>query len=209
MSRTCDSRVRATPLSTLRTWPDNPRTIAPDRLEDLKRALAADAEMLFPLRVGDLVELGVGALVRRVVDEHVDAPERLDSLVDDAPAVARIGQVTAYERCQAAFLLDPAGGLGRVLVFLEVGDQDVRAFPGKCDGDSPPDPAVAAGDDRLLPLEPPVAGIELLAVVRQRIHQGRQPGRALLLRVDCVSRRGHFLATPRTRRRENTPRGRR
>ena len=33
-------------LSSLRCWPENPRTIRPERLEDLKRALVVDREML-------------------------------------------------------------------------------------------------------------------------------------------------------------------
>jgi DNA modification methylase len=40
-------RVVATALSALRLWPENPRTIAPGRLDDLKRALEADGEMLW------------------------------------------------------------------------------------------------------------------------------------------------------------------
>ena len=34
------------PLERLRCWPENPRTIRPERLEQLKRALADDPEML-------------------------------------------------------------------------------------------------------------------------------------------------------------------
>src|SRR5205814_542402 len=34
------------PLERLRCWPGNPRTIRPERLEQLKQALAADPEML-------------------------------------------------------------------------------------------------------------------------------------------------------------------
>ena len=40
------SAVAELPLSALRPWPDNPRRIAPARLEELKQALAADREML-------------------------------------------------------------------------------------------------------------------------------------------------------------------
>jgi DNA modification methylase len=38
--------ARALPLASLRPWPDNPRTIRPERLDDLKRALEADPGML-------------------------------------------------------------------------------------------------------------------------------------------------------------------
>src|SRR5689334_22416790 len=37
---------RELPLTVLRAWPENPRSIRPDRLADLKRALEADREML-------------------------------------------------------------------------------------------------------------------------------------------------------------------
>src|SRR5947207_12255747 len=40
------SVVSEQPLERLRCWPENPRTIRPERLEQLKRALAADPEML-------------------------------------------------------------------------------------------------------------------------------------------------------------------
>jgi DNA modification methylase len=40
------SAVTETPLDRLRCWPENPRRIRPERLEQLKRALAADPEML-------------------------------------------------------------------------------------------------------------------------------------------------------------------
>ncbi len=39
-------RAAETPLSQLRVWPENPRFIAPPRLEELKRSLEVDREML-------------------------------------------------------------------------------------------------------------------------------------------------------------------
>lgn len=51
MSRTNDlsqvvSPVQEHPLAELRCWPENPRTIRPDRLDDLKQALMADRDQL-------------------------------------------------------------------------------------------------------------------------------------------------------------------
>ena len=43
----CVGAVREVPLGQLRLWPGNPRRIAPARLEDLKRALLDDPEMLW------------------------------------------------------------------------------------------------------------------------------------------------------------------
>ena len=40
------SAVSELPLERLRCWPENPRTIRPERLEQLKLALTADPEML-------------------------------------------------------------------------------------------------------------------------------------------------------------------
>jgi hypothetical protein len=40
------SALAELPLERLRCWPENPRKIRPERLEQLKRALAADPEML-------------------------------------------------------------------------------------------------------------------------------------------------------------------
>jgi DNA modification methylase len=39
--------IRAVPLESLRAWSENPRTITPERLQDLKRALQSDPEMLW------------------------------------------------------------------------------------------------------------------------------------------------------------------
>jgi len=40
------SPVAELPLKQLRLWPENPRTITPERLEQLKQALSQDREML-------------------------------------------------------------------------------------------------------------------------------------------------------------------
>jgi len=52
--------VQETPLERLRPWPENPRRIRPERLEDLKRALLADREMLW---ARPLVALADGTVI--------------------------------------------------------------------------------------------------------------------------------------------------
>jgi len=47
VSRLRGPGVVAMPVAGLRVWPENPRSIAPRRLEDLKQALSADPEMLW------------------------------------------------------------------------------------------------------------------------------------------------------------------
>src|SRR5438874_817747 len=48
------------PLERLRCWPGNPRSIRPERLEQLKQALAADPEML---RARPLLALPDGTVI--------------------------------------------------------------------------------------------------------------------------------------------------
>src|SRR3954462_7132369 len=78
-------------------------------------------------------------------------------------------------------LLHPAPGFLRVLVLIEVADQQVRAFARERDGDRAADAAVTAGDDRHLVLETPVTDVALLAVIGPRRHLLFRAGRRLLL----------------------------
>ena len=52
--------VAEVPLERLRPWPQNPRRIRPERLEDLKRALSEDREML---RARPLLALPDGTVI--------------------------------------------------------------------------------------------------------------------------------------------------
>src|SRR5581483_8259812 len=135
----------------------------------------------------------VRALVRGVVDEDVDAAEGRDRLLDHVAAVRRIGQIAGKEHGSPPRLLEPARGLTRVVVLLEVGDGDVGALACKRDRHSPPDPAVRARGKRPLPLEPPVAHIALLAVIRRRLHLVGATGRPLLLSQHLI---GHGSVLP-------------
>src|SRR2546429_3206788 len=54
------SALAELPLERLRCWPENPRTIRPKRLEQLKRALADDPEML---RARPLLALPDGTVI--------------------------------------------------------------------------------------------------------------------------------------------------
>jgi hypothetical protein len=78
-------------------------------------------------------------LLRRVTDQDIDSSELRDGGVDDRAAVCRVGQVARHEHRLAAGLLYPAGGLPRVVVLVEVGDEHVGAFPGERDGHGPAD----------------------------------------------------------------------
>ena len=82
-----------------------------------------DGERPVPLLVGDVLELVVRHLLRCVADQDVDLAELGDGGTDDGPAVSRVGQVPGYEHRLTASLLDPAGGLVRVVVLVQVRDE--------------------------------------------------------------------------------------
>jgi hypothetical protein len=54
------SQQRELPLTELRPWPENPRSIRPDRLADLKKALEADPDML---KARPLIALPTGTVI--------------------------------------------------------------------------------------------------------------------------------------------------
>src|SRR5205085_466496 len=80
-----------------------------------------------------------------------------------------------------ARLLDVAGGLLRVLVLVEIGDEDVGALAGEGDGDRAADAGIGAGDDRRLAGQLAGPAVALLPVVGLRGHLAQRAGRGLLL----------------------------
>ena len=70
-------------------------------------------------------------LVGGVVHQDVDPAEFLDSSRDDVTAMLRIGYVASDEDGPAAGILDEPGGLLRVVVLLQIGDQDIAALPAR------------------------------------------------------------------------------
>src|SRR5919107_2699977 len=87
-------------------------------------------------------------LVGGVVDEDVYPPELFRGLLHDVLAVGLVPDVAWHPDRHPAGLLYHARRLPGVgLLFLEVGDQDVRALPGEGKGHGPPDTRVAAGYD--------------------------------------------------------------
>jgi len=79
---------------------------------------------------------------RRVVDEHVDAPEAPERLVDhgaDGPRVAHVGPHAEHAVRRAELL-------GRVERIGDVGDDDARALGEEALGVREADPLGSAGD---------------------------------------------------------------
>jgi len=95
-------------------------------------------EGIVPFVVGDLFQSLVGHLIGGVVHQHVEVAELVHGLLRHGPAVLRIGQVSGHQHGAATGILDVCGGVGRVLMFVEVGDQDVGTFSGERDGNRSP-----------------------------------------------------------------------
>jgi hypothetical protein len=107
-----------------------------------------------------------------VIHQHVDAAEFLHRALDDGAAVGRIGQVARHQDRLAAGFLDQALGFLRILVLVQVGDQDVRAFARERQGHGAADAAVGAGDQGRLAGQAAVADVAVFAVVGFRGEQG-------------------------------------
>jgi hypothetical protein len=134
-----------------------------------------------PFLVGNIFELFKGALMRRVVDQHVDPPERLGGLRNDAATMRRVGQVAGDEQGLPPLRLDQCLRLGGIVMFVEIGDEHVRALARKGQRDRAADAAVAAGDDRLFAREPARSLVARLAMIGARVHRSGATGDRLLL----------------------------
>jgi hypothetical protein len=109
-----------------------------------------EPERVGALLVADLIEALVGHLIGGIAGQRVDTAEFFDDPVNHRSAVRRVGEIPGCQHASAPGLLDDPRNLLRVLVFVEVGDEDVRALPGEGDRDGATDAAVTAGDDRSL-----------------------------------------------------------
>ena len=108
----------------------------------------------------------------------------------------RDGYVAGHDHRSAPRLLHQPCGLVGVLVFVQVGDQDVRALTGEGERYGAPDAAVGTGDQRGLALQPARSGVGLLAVIGLGVEFALRTGWGLLLwwlgydAPDCPARGG-------------------
>jgi hypothetical protein len=111
------------------------------------------AERAFELFAGDLAEVVLRMLFGGVVDEDVQPAEFLHGVLDHVPAGRFPADIAGEREALAFFRFDEPLGFPRVLVFVQVSDGDVRAFPREQHRDGAADAAVAAGDERDFALE--------------------------------------------------------
>lgn len=62
----------------------------------------------------------MGHLERSIVDQDVDAPERLHRVIHDGRTLRQVPQISRQQQALAPGRLDPARSLFCVLVFVQV-----------------------------------------------------------------------------------------
>jgi hypothetical protein len=97
--------------------------------------------------LGDFVDLRGVQLECGVVDQDVDAAEGRHRFLRHLFAERLVADIAGDEDRLATFLLDMALGLQRVLVFVQICDDDIGAFAGIKHRNGAPDAGIAAGDD--------------------------------------------------------------
>src|ERR1700719_4858913 len=120
-----------------------------------------DPEGEFPFLVRDILDRFEGRLVRRVVDENVDAAKLCDRLVDDRTAMrGRSNIARDQDRLAPRLFHEPLRFL-RIFVLVKISDEDVCALPRIRDSNRSPYSAVRTRDHRLLPGELATAVVAL------------------------------------------------
>ena len=144
------------------------RQRVPDQVE---HGLDVHAEGAVDARGIDLLELLHRlALEGRVVHQHVDAPERAHRFVHHPAAVLFLCEIAGDQECAATRRFDHALGLVRVLVLVQVRDDDIGAFTCERERHGAADPAVGAGDHGDAPLQAAEPAVGFLAVIRSGRH---------------------------------------
>ena len=134
-----------------------------------------------PLLVANVLDRLKARLMRGVVDQYVDPTEGLDRPLDNGAAMRRIADIAGDQQRLAARLLNQSLRLGGVLILGQIGNDHIRAFAGKGDGDGAADAAVRASDDRFLIGQLAMADIAVFAMIGARIHRLGLTGHVLLL----------------------------
>ena len=107
--------------------------------------------------------------------------ELLDSRVDDFAAMSRRSDIAGDEHRFSPRLFDQSLRLLGVLMLIQVGDDDVRAFTGIGDRNRAADAAVAAGDDGFLARQFVAAAVRVFTVIGPRFHRVCSAGHRLML----------------------------
>src|SRR5215216_5114069 len=140
-------------------------------LGKIEHRVDIDLEGQFPFFVTDLIDRLEAGLMRRVVDEDIDAAELRYGFGNNRPAMIGVLDVARNNNGLSACLGHQPFSLPRVVVLFQIGDQDVGSFPSKGNGNRATDAAIASRDDSLLAVESAAALVRSFTVVRQRLHR--------------------------------------
>ena len=139
-------------------------------LGEIEHRVDIDLEGQLPFVIGDVFERFETRLMGGIVDENIETAQLGNSLLDHRPALCRIADVARHEDGLASGVLDKAFRLVGVVVFAEIGNQDIGSLARKGNCHRPADAAICAGYDRLLPRELATTPIAILTVVGFRSH---------------------------------------
>jgi len=93
-----------------------------------------------------------------------------DRPLDNALAVPLVSQVAGHGDAGAPALAHHTCGLLRIVIFVQIRDQHIRALSREGDGNGPANAAITPGDDRLFVEQATATTIGMLAEVRPRSH---------------------------------------
>jgi hypothetical protein len=101
-----------------------------------KHALDIRSKRVIDFRGGQLREMSMGALKCGIVDEHVDPAEFCHRFFYERLAVFDIAHIAGHEHRATPRFLYPICAFAGIVMFLEIGNLDVRAFAseGDCHG---------------------------------------------------------------------------
>ncbi len=139
------------------------------RLGEIEHRVDIDLEGQLPFVIGDVFERFETRLMGGIVDENIETAQLGNGLLDHRPALCRIADVARHEDGLASGVLDKAFRLVGVVVFAEIGNQDIGSLARKGNCHRPADAAICAGYDRLLPRELATTPIAVLTVVGVRL----------------------------------------
>ena len=153
-------------------------------LGEIEHRVDVHLEGQLPFLVTDIGDIFERCLVSGVVDENIDPSEILYGTGDHRPTVVGTAQVAGDQDGVASFGLDQSLHLMRVVVLVEIGDDDIGAFARIGERDRAADAAIRACDHGFLAVELARAAITGFAVVWARVHlRGRARHRLFLVGI--------------------------
>ena len=120
---------------------------------EVEHRMDIDHEGMLLFVIGNIFDGLEAGLVRGVVDQDIDAAQFFHTPIDDGAAMLGRADIACDQHRLASGVFDQAPRFLGVLLFLQIGDQHVRALACEGDRDRPSNAAIGAGDDGFQSLE--------------------------------------------------------